>query len=200
LKRILIPVVCALLFPALATHPAAAQENGGQASPVKFKIAIIDMEAIRLNAAAVKDIRDQIGKYRKEFQDEIQQEENKLREANQELARQRTILSPEAFAEERRKFEQRLLDAQRLARQLKQELVKSNGLAMREVQASLNVIVVNIAQENGLTLVLQKKQTVLVANDLDITKMVMDRLDAKLPSVKVSDPRKAETEKAEPGN
>ena len=199
MKGLLFPLVCALMIPALAANHAAAQEKEAQVSPILLKIAIIDMEAIRRKAAAVNDIRDQIGKYRKEFQDEIQQEETKLRKANQELARQRTILSPDAFAEERRKFEQRFLDAQSLARQLKQELVKSNSEAMREVLSSINRIAVDVAQENSLTLILLKKHTFLAANNLDITKMVLDRLNVKLPSVKVSDPRSSDSNKAKPG-
>lgn len=170
-------LLCAMvLFVAL---PADAQN-----APIK--IAIIDIEAIRLHAAVVKDIRSQIVKYRKVYQAMIQKEEEELRNANQELARKRAILSPEAFSEERRKWEQRLADVQRMVQTRKQDLDKAQGEAMSKVEGVLNGIVLELAEEKGLNLILGKNQTVLAAKSLHITKEVLKRLDKKLPSLKLA--------------
>jgi len=61
---------------------------------------------------------------------------------------------------------------------------------MFEVQKSLNKIVVDIAKEHNLTLVLRKEQTVLVATPLNITAVVLQRLDEAVPTIKVSEPGK----------
>ena len=163
------------LFMAL---PAAAQEE-------PIKIAIIDIDAIRLHAAVVKDIRSQIVKFRKVYQATIQKEEEELRNANQELARKRSILSPEAFSEERRKFETHLADVQRMVQTRKQDLEKAQGDAMSKVEGVLNGIVLDLAKEKGLNLILRKNQTVLGAKSLHITKEVLQRLDKKLPSLRL---------------
>ena len=160
-------------------YPAAAQDE-------PIKIAIIDIEAIRLHAAVVKDIRSQIVKFREGFQATIQKEEEELRNANQELARKRAILSPEAFSEERRKFEQRLANVQRMVQTRKQDLDKAQGDAMSKVEGVLNGIVLELAKERGLNLILRKNQTVLGAKALHITKEVLVRLDKKLPSLKLA--------------
>lgn len=165
-----------VLFVAL---PAAAQDE-------PIKIAIIDIEAIRLHAAVVKDIRSQIVKFRKVYQALIQKEEEELRNANQELARKRAILSPEAFSEERRKWEQRLANVQRMVQTRKQDLDKAQGEAMNKVEGVLNGIVLELAKEKGLNLILRKNQTVLGAKSLHITKEVLKRLDKKLPSLKLA--------------
>ena len=162
-----------ILFVAL---PAAAQDK-------PIKIAIIDIDAIRLHAAVVKDIRSQIVKFRKVYQATIQKEEEELRNANQELARKRAILTPEAYAEERRKFERRLADVQRMVQTRKQDLDKAQGDAMSKVEGILNGIVLEMAKEKGLDLILRKNQTVLGAKSLHITKEVLDLLDKKLPSL-----------------
>jgi outer membrane protein len=164
-----------VLFAAL---PAAAQDK-------PIKIAIIDIDAIRLHAAVVKDIRSQIVKFRKLYQATIQKEEEELRNANQELARKRSILSPEAFAEERRKFEQHLTGVQRMVQTRKQDLDKAQGDAMSKVEGILNGIVLEMAKEKGFDLILRKNQTVLGAKSLHITKEVLELLDKKLPSLEL---------------
>lgn len=151
-------------------------------------VAIVDMKAVRQKSSAIVSIREQITKYRSGFQAQISQEEEELRSANQELARQRTLLSAEAFAEERKKFETRLGDVQRLVQKRRQELDQLRDSAMAEVQALLNAIITEIANERGAILVLQRSQTVLAARQLEITDVVIERLNQKLPNVVVPPP------------
>ena len=186
--RYFVFMICALLLTA-TVEPGMAQDTVREGT-IRVKIAVIDMNEVRRNAVAVKDIRVQVEKFRVQFQDEITKEEEELRTSNQELGRQRAILSPEAFADERRKFEQRLAGVQRKVQQRKQNLDKALNDAMFIVQKSLNKIVVDIAKENNLTLVLRKEQTVLVATPLNITGVVLQRLDQAMPTVKVSEPGK----------
>ena len=176
--------VCALLASAPLAPPVLGQEQ----KKIFVKIAVIDMDSIRQNAAVVKDIDAQIKKYRTAFQAEVKKEEEELRNARQELARQRTILSPDAFAEERRKFEQNLVSVQRSMQRRKLELDKVQAQALLKVRKILNEVVVKVANENEITLIFRKKQTVLVAKPLEITQQVLTLLDEKLPSVKVAKP------------
>ena len=186
--RCFVFVICALFLTA-TTKPGMAQESE-RVGTIRVKMAVIDMNEVRRNATAVKDIRAQVEKFRTQFQAEIKKEEEELRTANQELGRQRAILSPEAFADERRKFELRLAGVQRKVQQRKQNLDKALNDAMFEVQKSLNKIVVDLAKEHNLTLVLRKEQTVLVATPLNITGVVLQRLDQAVPTIKVLEPGK----------
>lgn len=178
--------------------PAAAPAGAEEGEKIVVKIAVLDMDTIRRDAGAAKDIREQINKYRTSFQTAIQKEEDELRNANQELARQRTILSPEAFAAERKKFEDRLVEVQRLVQKRKDDLEKSFNDAMRIVNDSLNDIVVELANQEALTLIIRRDQTVLVAKALEITPVVLDRLNKKLPKVKVADPSAADAPAPKP--
>lgn len=175
--------------PAAQPKPAAPAP-AEDAEKILVKIAVLDVDTIRRDAAAAKDIRDQINKYRVSFQTAIQKEEDELRNANQELTRQRTILSPEAFAAERKKFEDRLVDVQRMVQKRKDDLDKSYNDAMRVVNDALNDIVVELANQESLTLILRRDQTVLVAKALEITPIVLERLNTKVPRVKISEPGK----------
>ena len=171
------------------TGPAAAQQPDADKDVITLlNMAVIDTEVIRRNSMAFKDIGAQIAKYRKAIQADIQKDEEALRSANEELARKRAILAPETFAEERRQFEERLLQVQRTVQKRKKGLERVGFEALKKVEAVLKKIITEVAKEQSLGLILRKNQTVLVAKELDITPHVLKRLDTALPALKVSDP------------
>ncbi len=189
LKPSVISILCAFVILACLTGPAAAQQPEADKDVITLlNMAVIDTEVIRRNSRAFKDIRAQIAKYRKAIQADIQKEEEALRSANEELARKRAILAPETFAEERRRFEERLVQVQRTVQKRKKDLERVGVEAVKKVEAVLNKIVTEVANEQSLGLILRKDRTVLVAKELDITPHVLKRLDTALPSLKVSDP------------
>jgi Skp family chaperone for outer membrane proteins len=155
-----------------------------------IKIGVIDINMIIRDALAFNAIREQITKYRKVFQAEIQKEEEALRNANQELTRQRTLLSAEAFTEKRKDFEKRVAGVQRLVQQRKQNLERVQGAAMGKIQKSLQEIVTAFALEQDISLIVRKEQTLLASNSLLITKVVLDRLNSVMPTIKVGLPAK----------
>jgi len=189
LKPSAISILCALVLWASLTAPAAAQKPEADKDVITLlNMAVIDTEVIRRKSRAFKDIGAQIAKYRNAIQADIQKEEESLRSANEELARKRAILAPETFAEERRQFEERLVQVQRTVQKRKKGLDRVAAEAVKKVEAVLNKIITEVAKEQTLGLILRKRQTVLVATELDITPHVLKRLDTALPSLKVSDP------------
>ncbi len=169
-------------------HSFAQEKKAKSAKKTSYvNVAIIDVNKIRSKSKVVKNIRDQIDKYRKAFQNEIKKDEDKLRKANQELSRQRTILSPEAFAEERRKFEQRLVEVQRKVRERRQSLDRAFNASMRVVENKLSAIVTGIAKVKKLSLIIRRDQTVLASEALSITNEALAILDKKMPTYKVAD-------------
>ncbi len=191
------PLLAALFGIMIFAAPALAQqakpekkEAAPQIIPLSIPIAILDVQAILRNASAVKNIREQVIKYGNQFEKEIEKERSDLRKENQELARQRTILAPEAFAEKRRKFEQRVVDVQRLAQRRQRELDKSRNEAMNKVDKAYAKIVSDLAQKQNFALIMRKSQMAFSSPSLDITKLILNRLDKNLPTVKVAKPGK----------
>lgn len=180
-SAILIVALTVLAFPDVAK---------AQGNTTTLNIAVININAIRNNALAVKSIVEQVNTYRTAFQAEIQKEEESLREANQELSRQRTLLSAEAFAEKRREFEQRVSQVQQTVQQRKGNLDRVQADAMGKVQDALNKIVNEIATVRGYNLILRQDMTVLAAPSLDITEPVLAALNQDLAKVVVANPEK----------
>jgi outer membrane protein len=167
---------------------ALAQETTTAQPAQSLRIAVINMKVVRQQSTAMQAIREQINALRASFQAEVQMEEESLRAANQELARQRSILGAEAFAAERREFETRLADVQRNVQKRRQDLEQARDKAAAEVQVVLNKIIAGIASERSLGLILPREQIVFVIRQLEITAEVVERLNAAMPSVTVSQP------------
>lgn len=167
---------------ALASPDVRAQDA---AVPV---IVVVDIQQIQQNAAAYEDIQRQLEAQREVYQEEISVQEEKLRSADQELNRQRAILSSEAFAQKRQEFDQQVADIQRAVQARKRALDQGYNNAMGQVRSALLQIVADVAGERKANLVLAKQQVLLVEQSLDLTDIVMERLNEKLPSVKVTIP------------
>ncbi len=175
------------------TQPTKAQpkkQSDNQMLSIQIPFAVLDVQKILRNAKAVKNIREQITAYGTTFEKEIEKEREKLRKANQELARQRTILAPEAFAEKRREFEQQVVEVQRMVQQRQRDLDKSRSVAMAKVNKSYIDIIPKLAVKRELFLIVSKAQTAYVAPSLDVTSEVLALLDKKQPTVKVDKPGK----------
>jgi Skp family chaperone for outer membrane proteins len=187
----------AFLTVLIFASPVQAQQKAGPAKkaqiktvPIQIPFAILDVQRILRNAKAVKNIREQITAFGTNFEKEIEKERSKLRKANQELSRQRTILAPEAFAQKRREFEKRVVEVQRLVQKRQRDLEKSRGTAMSVVNKSYIEIISSLATERNLAMIIRKTQVAYAAPTLDVTNVVLARLDKKLPTVKVDKPGK----------
>jgi outer membrane protein len=94
------------------------QHHGAAAQKLPATVAaVIDYQRILRDAAAARSIREQIETRRKAYQEEISKEEQRLHAADKEFAKQRSVLSPEAFAEKRRDFEQDVAEVQRMVQE-----------------------------------------------------------------------------------
>jgi outer membrane protein len=150
-------------------------------------VAVIDYQRILREAAAARSIRDQIEARRQAYQEEISREEQRLHEEDKEFARQRSVLSPEAFAEKRRAFEEDVAEVQRMVQERRRELDRLSAAALDEVKQALIEIVTSMADERGFNLVLPSSELLFFARALDLTEEVLAALDARLPEVQLSE-------------
>lgn len=181
-----------LLALGLAALPAAAQKPAKPQAdaPVveNVRLGVIDMQLIQRDARALREIRPQIESLRNGYQARFKKEEDELRAAVQDLQRQRSILAPEAFEERRREIQKRVTDKQRSEQEARRKLEQAIAEAMAKVNRALQEVVAEVAQEKSLHIILQKSTIMLMERRFDITREVLKRLDAKLPTVKVTLP------------
>jgi Skp family chaperone for outer membrane proteins len=176
LLRNVVALVIAVV--ALGGQPAVRANQAG--APV---LAVVDVQKVMRNSVAVKALNQRIEAQRVAYQDELRKKEEALRNADQELARQRTILSAEAFAEKRRELEKQAAGLQREVQERKRALDRMFSEGMARVQRVVSEIAQEIGEERGLDLVLTKATVVIVKPKFDITDDILKRLNERLPEV-----------------
>lgn len=175
--------VASLLLACLAAlGPAPAHAADSPA------FAIIDVQKILRESTAVRQLSQQIQKNRDDYQAELKDKEHELRTADQELSRQRTILTAEVFAQKRKELEEKVASLQRDVQERKRSLDQTFAAGMSQVQSALAEIAKEIAEERGLDLILSKATVVIVKPAFEVTGEALKRLNERLPAVKVALP------------
>lgn len=161
--------------------PAPARPPGSSA----VKVAYVDVEAVIRRSKVAAAVRTQIGALQKKLSEEIKKAEGDLRLQQQELARQQTILAVETFEQKKREFNEKVAQVERMVQARQRAFVKTQQDADIAIQKSLFLGVQELAKEHGLNLILRRASLVLSTTELDITSLVLERLDKLLPTLKV---------------
>jgi outer membrane protein len=176
-------VVIALLGSILAARFSAGDAQAQQLPPAV--VAVIDYQRILRDSAAARSIRDQVEARRNAYQEEINKQEQRLHEADKEVARQRSLLTAEAFAEKRRQYEQEVAQVQKMVQDRRRELDSVSAGALNEVKNALIAVVTGIADARGFNIVLPTSEVLFFARKIDLTDEVLAKLDESLPDVRV---------------
>ena len=175
------PIILAISFLITALGFSGAW---AQAMP-ETRIVIVDYQLIQKNSTAMVDIQSQIEERRLVYQEEISSQEQALRATDQELVRQRSVLSEEAFALKRREFEAKVAQVQRRVQDRKRELDQAFEYGMNQVQLVINDIIADLSKQKGFNLVLSRQQIVFAENNLNISDDIIQVLNERLPLVEV---------------
>ena len=167
----------------LAMPSVASSQN----EPVKIKLGVVNLDDVTRLSLMSKDIARQIDARRKKFRDEIKKEEESLRKSADELQKQRVILAPEAFRREERSFRQKTASLQRKVQQRNQEFIRLRAFATRKYEEERAQALLAVAKKNNFTLVLRRREVLVSADFLDITKLVLETLNTRKKSFKLPD-------------
>jgi Skp family chaperone for outer membrane proteins len=183
-SRVRLFAVCALCWLAGMNGIAYAQAGKAKAPELpEPKIAIVNVEVALNESKAVKSARAQLNEISSRYKKEIDVEEASLRRGIQELQQQSTIMAPEALAQRRDEYRRQDAQLQQKARALRQAMDQGFRNTMQNVQTVLFAEVAKIAKEIDANLVLPSSQIILAVEGYDITRMAIERLDARLPDV-----------------
>jgi outer membrane protein len=168
--------------PKPAAAPAAA---GATPKPIAPITGVIDIQQVLNESTAEQSVRSQLEARAAVFRDEFAKLENDLRGAEQELERQRTVLSAEAFEQKRQALEQRFADTQRKADSSRRQLEDAAGQVQKEIQTAIIEVTKTVAEQLNLDLVLLRPAAIYYSQDLDISELVVKGVNARLPSLKL---------------
>ena len=159
----------------------------GETQSRTIKLGVVDLNEITRKSLMSKDIARQIDSKRRAFRDEIKNEEEKLRSDNDELQKQRVLLSPEALQEKFRALQQRQTALQRKVQQRNQEFIRLRSFATREFEKERVKAVMDVTKKHNFTLVIRRREVVVRADFLDITGLVLETLNKRKSKFNIPD-------------
>lgn len=148
-------------------------------------ILVVDTIRIQEQAAAAKSVQTQIRDFETKLQAQAKSAEEKLKAEEVGLKQQQTLLAPEQFDVKRREFETRVGDEQRKLQQAQQDMQTAVRTAQQTLLKALEPILKELMTERGANMMVDRRMVLTSSDSLDVTATVIERLNKKLPSVKV---------------
>ena len=162
---------------------ASAQEEGAVQSEVR--IGVVDRQKIMQDSLAGESVRKEFEAMEQAYREQISARENELRAQQEELGRQRAILTPEAYSERENEFAALVEGLQRDVAGINKQLDAMLQYGMRQIDMQTIQIIAEIAEAKGYTLVLDKTQLLMVNTDYEFSQEVLTVLNARLPVVEI---------------
>jgi outer membrane protein len=176
-------VAGALLAGVAAPAQAAGPQPQGTPAP---KILVIDRTVILRASKAGQDVVRQVNAYTEQLEKDFKGQGTALRQQYQQLQQQMAILSADVKARKVKDFESKKAALQAQA-QKRQSLIQGGFFkARQQMEQALGPILQAIMKERGANLLLDRSAVVLgTDSSVDITGAAVQRLNQKLPTIKV---------------
>jgi outer membrane protein len=189
MKYVLRVTAAAILFAGLSQAVSAAppappaKPPAGTPAP---KILVIDRAAILRGSVVGQNIMKQVQTLTIQAEAGLKARDAALRQEGAALQQQLAILSPSVKATKIKAFEAKQAGLQGEV-QRAQGLIQGGVLKARQVvEQALGPILQGIMTERGANLLLDRNAVVLGTVDVDVTGLAIQRLNQKLPTVKVT--------------
>lgn len=167
--------VAVLLLAGFAGVPDAYAQN--------LNIAVVDVDKILSESKAGKSVRAQLNARREAFQKEFSAREDNLTNAQKSLISKKGEMTAEEFAKQRDSFEKELRETRVLFQKRRNSLDKGLGNALASLRKNIIRVTADVADEKGYQVVLTRDSVVIVSKEMDITDIVLKRLNDKVSNI-----------------
>ena len=166
---------------------AMAQEETkvGKTEKIDFPAAVIDMKVVLSKSSAFTTLQKEIQNLEKNYKEEIQNEENLLKKEQEKLVAQKSVLSAEEFKEKEDTFKQKVNKIQGKVEKIRRDLESTMAKGMQIIQQEAVKHMKEIAKKEGYLLVFDANTTVISADRINISNIVVDKLNKSLPKITV---------------
>ncbi len=161
------------------------------ANGADLRIAVIRMDEIQNDAAALIDLRKQKEEYEEKLRDELTREQKTLEKEKAEIEKSQDVLSRDALQRRVVDYQNRVTKLQRELAERAQSIEVAFQKALNQVQTKhLDPIIEGIIAKKNLSLVIDGRFARMGQNaqNLDITGDVVNALNKKVTKVKMDKP------------
>ena len=149
------------------------------------KIVVLDMKYVLNNSKAGKGAQDFLKKTFNNNAKKYTDMEKALKKGETDLLAKRTILSKEEYTKKSDALRKKVIDYQSERRSSLDKISTQRAKARETLMKKIEPIVDSYIKENNISIVMDKKSMIGGLTEYDITQVVIEKLNKKLPSLKI---------------
>ncbi len=173
---------------------AQEETKADKTEKINFPAAVIDMKVVLSKSSAFSTLQKEIQKLEKNYKEEIESEENLLKKEQESLIAQKSVLSAEEFKEKEDTFKQKVNKIQGKVEKIRRDLESTMAKGMQVIQQEAVKHMKEIAKKEGYLLVFDANTTVISADRINISNIVVDMLNKSLPKISVEKKKEKEVD------
>lgn len=165
---------------ASTSEPAGISVTTERPAGSGIVIGVVDTQWLLKESKLGRQVNDTLNQFMKDRQTLLELEQQELRNLENELLRQGSVLSPSAKQQKEEQLRQRMLDYQQKAGNMSREFQTKQAELLDEFREQVDMVVEQIAQERGLRLVVEKGKntsTRYYDKSMDFSSTVLEILD-----------------------
>jgi outer membrane protein len=147
---------------------------------VAANVGVLDPQEVMRNSNAGKRLQTSLERSRESAQKRIADMESKFLKQQEELARKKSILTPEKYLEEEAALKRAARDARVEIQGLEDKFDRELTIGRKEILDAVVAVVGEIAAARKFDVVLNKNQLVFSSNAVDITAEVLKKVNERL--------------------
>ena len=149
-------------------------------------IAILDVLTLLKESKAAKSMKDQLDKVAKEYSDVDKKKAKEIQKKEEELLRQKSTLTPEAFSDRKNAFEKTVIEFNKTRDTNRRALAKAERESMVKIESAVEKIVKEIQTAEKIDVVIKKTAVILSEGSINITSKVIEKLNKEVSTIDVN--------------
>ena len=143
------------------------------------------MKFVLNNSKAGKGAQDFLKKSFNDNAKKFSEMEKNLKKEEKDLLAKKTILSEEDYKKKSNELRKKVIEYQKKRRTSLDKIATQRAQSRETLIKKVNPIVDAYINENNISIVLDKKNVIGGLNQYDITKIIVEKLNKELPSIKL---------------
>ena len=148
-------------------------------------IVYVDIDFIMTNSKVGKSLSSQIEKTHKSNISFFEKKEKELKKNEQDIIKQKNILDKSDFQEKINDLRNQASEYRKLRKEKIDKVTKQRLSATGKIIKELKPILSKFADENSISIIIQKKNIIIGKSNLDITPQILSLLDKKISKIKL---------------
>ena len=172
--KYLVKFIVVTFFLLICTHTFAEQ-----------KIVVLDLKFVLNNSKAGKDAQDFLQNSLNDSVKKYSDMEKELKKEEIDLLAKKTVLSREEYTKRSDSLRKKVIDYQSQRRTSLEKITTQRAEARQKLLEKLDPILKTYIKENDISLIIDKKNVLMGNTDLDITNIIVKKLNKEFPYLSI---------------